>query len=44
VNFARAALDFASAGGGAGSDDNPFPIRPPKLSASARVEVTFALN
>ncbi|MGH2729589.1 MAG: SIMPL domain-containing protein, partial [Actinomycetota bacterium] len=45
VNFAPAALDFiGSKGGGGGSDDNPFPIRPPKLSASARVEVTFALN
>jgi uncharacterized protein YggE len=39
-----AALPFISKGGGAGSSDNPFPIRPPTLSASARVEVTFALN
>lgn len=38
-----AVAGFAS-GGGSSSGSNPFPIEPPTLSASARVQVTFQLN
>jgi uncharacterized protein YggE len=39
-------LNASSAGtvGGSGSTSNPFPIEPPTLEASARVQVTFRLN
>lgn len=41
---ARAVLPGTAGGGGsAGGGSNPFPIEPPTLSASARVEVTFEL-
>lgn len=40
---AGAVLAGYSSGGGS-SSSNPFPIEPPTLSASARVQVTFQLN
>lgn len=40
--FSSAALAGFASGGGT-SSDNPFPIEPPTLDASARVEVTFQL-
>ena len=39
----NAVFGRVSDGGSAGGGSNPFPIEPPTLSASARVEVTFEL-
>lgn len=39
----EAVYSRAKRGSGAGNNSNPFPIEPPTLSASARVEVTFEL-
>lgn len=44
-DVSRAALaGFTSGGGSSSGGSNPFPIEPPTLSASARVQVTFQLN
>lgn len=44
VEAAYGSLAAKSGGGTSDGGSNPFPIEPPTLSASARVEVTFQLN